>query len=93
MPWNTSTRRQRLPSNWPITRRRILDRDHHQCQLRYPDCTHHATEVDHVTPGDNHHPANLQAACRSCHATKSAREGNAAKRPRTRPPEPHPGRI
>lgn len=94
-PWSGSTRRHRLPPNWPAIRAATLNRDHHTCQLRYPGCTTRATHADHITPGDNHHPSNLQAACPHCHNTKSAREGNraatAARQPRTRQPEPHPG--
>lgn len=88
-----SRRQYRLPPNWPQLRRAVMHRDQHTCQLRYDGCQGHATDVDHIEPGDNHDPNNLQAACRRCHATKSAREGNAAKIPTKRPPEPHPGAV
>ena len=89
--WQTSQRRQRLPADWRNRRDIVLTRDNHTCQLRYDGCQQRATEVDHIQRGDKHDLNNLQAVCRSCHATKSAREGNEAKLPRTRPPEPHPG--
>jgi 5-methylcytosine-specific restriction protein A len=82
-PWRNSTRDQRLPDDWPARRTRILNRDAHTCQLRYPGCAGHATEVDHVTPGDDHSDTNLQAACNPCHRIKSSREGGRAKRART----------
>ena len=36
-------------------------------------------EVDHVKPGDDHSDGNLQGICDPCHASKSGREGNAAR--------------
>lgn len=92
--WHGSDRGGRLPGNWAKIRRRILARDGRVCRLAYADCcTTTATEVDHITPGDNHHPSNLQAVCKACHARKSAREGVAArsKFSRWRDDEAHPG--
>lgn len=91
MAWENSTRRARLPPGWHgHIRPAILDRDGHLCQIGLPGCTGHATEVDHIVPGDDHSPANLQAACTSCNAAK-----NHAERPRQaplhRPSEKHPG--
>lgn len=68
MAWSTnngSTRR------WRRLRARVLDRDHHQCQLRYDGyCTGRATTAHHTIPwtGD---PADtpiqhLIAACFKC---------------------------
>ena len=74
-PWAGSTRRSRLPKDWPRTRRRILRRD--------PVCKEcgdrPSTQVDHVKPGDDHSDGNLQGICDPCHASKSGREGNAAR--------------
>ena len=55
--------------------RRILRRDI-VCQvcLNKP-----ANEVDHITPGDDHSPENLQGICTDCHRAKTAREANAAR--------------
>ncbi|MBM3940447.1 MAG: HNH endonuclease [SAR202 cluster bacterium] len=49
--------------------RAILARDLHLCRR----CGERATEVDHVVPlsqGGTDAPANLQALCRPCHASK-----------------------
>lgn len=95
MAWEGSTRRHRLPPRWRAITRRILERDGHQCQLRYPGCLGTATEVDHIRPGDDHSDDNLQAACTWCHRRKSSAEGNAARTrvSRRRPPERHPGLL
>lgn len=89
MTWNTSTRRRRLPADWPTIRRRILQRD--------PTCTDchagPATEVDHVTRGDDHSDGNLTGLCTPCHGKKSSAEGHAARPRLARPAEAHPGLI
>lgn len=79
--WATSTRRARLPRDWPRTVRRILARDRHRCYL----CSAYARQVDHIVSGDDHSDSNLAAICDPCHATKSAREGNAARNARREP--------
>jgi len=63
---------------WDKLRRWVLQRDRHLCQpcLQAGRVTP-AAEVDHITPkarGGTDDPANLQAICRACHATKTARE-------------------
>ncbi|MFD5599192.1 HNH endonuclease [Leucobacter sp. NPDC058333] len=96
MPWETSNRRDRLPKDWPQIRAAILERDGHRCQ----QCGRHGTHVDHIDPGDDHRPSNLQTLCAPCHWRKSRAEGGRAvhkgrrvvKRiPRLRPAEQHPG--
>jgi 5-methylcytosine-specific restriction endonuclease McrA len=80
----TSTRRLRLPRDWPKIRRYILDREGRICHVcRQPG----ADQVDHVVAGDNHHETNL-AAIHSwpCHARKSSSESAAARPKRWRPP-------
>jgi 5-methylcytosine-specific restriction endonuclease McrA len=73
-----STRSARLPKNWHRIRRRILRRDI-VCQV----CLNRpAIEVDHITPGDDHSPENLQGICTDCHRSKTAREANAARNAR-----------
>jgi 5-methylcytosine-specific restriction enzyme A len=79
IPWDGSTRRQRLPPDWPAIQRAVLERDGHQCQLRYDGCTTLASHADHIEAGDDHRMASLQAACSHCHAIKSSAEGNAAR--------------
>lgn len=98
--WEGSTRRERLPDDWPERRAHVLRRDGYRCTARRRDdtrCPARATDVDHIEPGDNHDPSNLASLCSWHHARKSAREGGqaaAARRPpRRRPPEPHPGDI
>lgn len=94
--WAGSTRRDELPADWPAIRDAVLERDHHRCRWfeggRY--CARWANQVDHIRPGSDHSPTNLQALCADHHAIKSSREGNAAPRvTRWRPAERHPGLI
>lgn len=92
--WDGSTRRARLPSNWPQIRKQILRRDR-VCQLGYSGCEINPTDVDHINPGDDHRPQNLQAVCGHCHRAKSSHEGGTAASARRasqrRPRERHPG--
>ena len=97
MAWQGSTRRARLPKNWPSLRRRVMRRDKGLCQMPFSDgrlCGAEATDVDHIEPGDDHSMENLQALCGWCHARKSASEGGraaAATRVRIARPKPtHP---
>ncbi|WP_327162094.1 HNH endonuclease signature motif containing protein [Streptomyces zaomyceticus] len=96
--WVDSDRRSELPDNWYTELRPfVLQRDEYRCRWREGSrvCGHHANQVDHITPGDDHRPENLQALCQHHHAVKSSREGNAARWRETarRPPERHPGLI
>lgn len=79
-----------------------LDRDGHQCQLKYDGCTRTATEADHVISitaigqrrADATNPDDLQAACTHCHGIKTRRQAAAAKGYRSRRPKsPHPGNF
>jgi hypothetical protein len=80
MPWYTSNRRDRLPSDWLRRRAPVLARD----------------SFDHIEHGDNHDLSNLQALCRWHHSRKSSAEGIAARKAKggykrqAREPEPHP---
>lgn len=94
--WQGSDRRRRLPRDWPLIRRRILERDGYQCTWtdQGKRCPEPATDVDHRHRGDDHSDANLRSLCSWHHARKSGREGNAARRPvitARRPAERHPG--
>lgn len=99
--WKGSTRRQRLPRDWPRIRQRILTRDRWQCTWRIngTPCGERATDVDHIIPGDDHRDENLASVCSRHHRRKSSSEGGQAaaekrrRYPRRRPPEPHPGII
>jgi hypothetical protein len=97
MPWTSSTRSQRLPKDWRSICRRILNRDAHRCQTIRVDtgqpCHQPARQVDHITPGDNHHPSNLQAICDWHHAKKSSAEGNQARHGKPRSAPVHPGLL
>ncbi len=59
-------------------RLRLLERDNWQCQIRGPDCTGAAEELDHIEAkkmGGRHGPwkkwidrdENLRWVCRACH--------------------------
>jgi 5-methylcytosine-specific restriction endonuclease McrA len=91
--WTNSHRAAELPADWPRVRRAILARD--------PVCracrTVPSAEVDHIRPGNDHRPQNLQGLCTPCHAVKTAREAAEGRRAywstrqRRRPAERHPG--
>ena len=97
MSWTSSNRKSRLPTGWTALRIEVLRRDRFKCQTQGPDCTTHATEVDHLQQGDNHAVENLRAVCSTCHASKSSSEGNRAKARlralRRRPADRHPGVV
>lgn len=76
----TSTRKQRLPSDWRTRRLIVLKRDNGICYL----CGQPGADtVDHVEPGDNHNLDNLKAVHDRvephCHRYKTSQEGNTAK--------------
>lgn len=97
-PWAGSTRRQRLPANWPQIVREIKRRARGRCQAttHHPHCTGEGTDVDHIIEGDDHRLANLQLLSTICHRAKTAREAaerNRAKVTGRKRPERHPGTI
>ena len=96
MAWSGSSRRKRLPADWPKRRAQVLKRDNGICHVcRGPG----ADAVDHIIPADDHSLHNLAAIHQDvwpyCHRTKSSSEGGRAAKaqriPRTRPAEKHPG--
>ncbi|MFD1044178.1 HNH endonuclease [Kibdelosporangium lantanae] len=97
MSWTSSNRKGRLPVGWTALRITVLKRDRFTCQIRGQGCTAHATEVDHIQPGDNHGLENLRAVCSTCHSRKSTSEGIRAKARlralRHRPADRHPGLL
>jgi 5-methylcytosine-specific restriction protein A len=94
MAWASSARRARLPSNWTTLRATVLARDNHLCQLRYPHrCAITATEVDHAGTTDDHRPEVLRAVCTPCHKHRTQQQSTAARPPRARPAERHPGLL
>lgn len=79
--WKTSPRTASSTitgtAQWQQFRKTILDRDHHTCQIRYPEiCTGTATVVDKVTPAAKRadlafNPGNARAACKPCNDHKA----------------------
>lgn len=73
---------------WKRLRRKVLERDNHECQAREPGCTRQATQVDHIintaAGGAPLDPNNAQAICPTCNARKAQRESAAAQRRRSR---------
>jgi 5-methylcytosine-specific restriction protein A len=98
MAWATSTRRQRLPDDWPAIRAEVRNRAGGRCEAQHhvPECDGIGTDADHIRQGDDHSLANLQWLSRPCHKAKTARESaarnraRAAQRKRT---ERHPGAM
>jgi 5-methylcytosine-specific restriction endonuclease McrA len=87
-------------------RARILARDGGVCQLGYPGCTYHATEIDDIVPvsvlgvgREQLDDDNRQAVCHHCHHVKTEAHRIAAVRAsqqrraarRHLPVAPHPG--
>lgn len=96
--WQGSTRRRRLPKNWPNLRRATFERDGQQCTEQLGDgsrCPGPAEECDHIVPGDDHRLENLTSKCKAHHRRKSGQEGNRARSKPTlrRPAEQHPGLL
>lgn len=96
--WQGSTRRARLPADWPKRKAHVLKRDGRICHV----CGQPGADgVDHVIPGDDHSDANLKAIHHNvapyCHRAKSSSEGGRAAQakriPRNRPTEAHPGLL
>ena len=71
---------------WQVIRKRVLERDGYQCQLRYADiCIGRASQVDHIVQpeaGGGSDLANLRAVCVRCHARRTGRQGALAKQRR-----------
>lgn len=83
--WKTTTRRQRLPSNWPALREAAKQAANGRCQalVHHRLCDGVGDECDHIHPGDDHSPLNLQWLSTVCHKAKTARESRDRNRTRT----------
>lgn len=92
MSWETSTRHDRLPSNWPALVRQVKRRAQGRCEDKHhvPDCDSIGREVDHIKQGDDHSLANLQLLSSACHARKT-RLDNGYQAALKAPAERHPG--
>ena len=70
-------------SGWQATAKRVLERDHRECQLRYAGiCIGRAREVDHIVrpeDGGGDDLENLRAVCTPCHRRRTGRQGALAK--------------
>lgn len=70
-PYNTSA--------WRAVRLVVLARDGHLCQIRGPNCTLDATEVDHIIPwrvgGAVFDEDNLRASCLTDNRSRVHRDG------------------
>lgn len=101
--WAGSTRRNRLPKDWPKIRHRIFRRDGGQCCIKLEDgsrCPSAADQVDHIFAGDDHSDGNLQSICEYHHKIKSSSEGAVARNKKRAQiankfarPERHPGLL
>jgi 5-methylcytosine-specific restriction protein A len=72
----TASSRATSSWEWQQLRADILDRDGHQCQIRYDVCTGYATVVDKIVPAARRpdlarDPRNLRAACLDCNDLKA----------------------
>lgn len=94
--WAGSTRRLRLPPNWNQLRAEVRTRSGGRCEEVGDDgrrCNEPGRDCDHIVRGDLHDLSNLQWLCPKHHASKSGREGAAARPRERRPPEKHPGLL
>lgn len=92
MNWATSTRRSRLPRNWPklvaMTKHRAKGKC--QAQTHVADCDGYGRECDHIQAGDDHRMVNLQWLSTPCHKAKTQAEAAARRGSLRLPREQHP---
>ena len=105
MAWEGSTRRARLPRNWPALRKQRLEIDEYRCTWPLPSgarCPEPATDVDHLEEmADVDRIEALRSLCGPHHLQKTGRfaGSRSAKRraviaaKRFRPRERHPGLL
>lgn len=73
-----SAHRRGYTHAWSVLVARVLERDHHVCQIQRPGiCLGIATTGDHIIPlsrgGARMDMDNVQAACRPCNSSKGNR--------------------
>lgn len=98
MPGFKSNRRTRTRGVPEWLRKTVLKRDRGVCQIQGPDCTHVATQVDHiiaVSEGGKDKTANCQSVCEQCHKPKTQAEAQRGRDrvSRKRPARQRPGSI
>ena len=101
MAWDGSDRSARLPADWSRRRAFVLARAGFRCEAQLHDtglrCEAVATDCDHVSRGDDHDVANLQALCSWHHKRKTHQEAMAelerVRRRREPPARHHPGEL
>jgi len=99
MAWSSSTRRSRLPKDWPTRRLKAKARAKGSCQAEPhdPRCDGIGNECDHIINNDDHSLTNLQWLSTPCHIAKTKREAAEAKASRRLsfklPREQHPNRT
>ena len=94
--WADSSRRARLPPDWPkrvaLTKARAGGRC--EADTHAPGCNGIGAECDHHERGDDHSLGNLRWLSQPCHTAKTQREAAAGRRARRaqarRAPRPHP---
>ena len=67
---------EHICSSWSAVRGDVLERDLHVCQMCGMSSQH--LDIDHIIPkslgGNEWHPDNLQALCRTCHEAKTLQD-------------------
>lgn len=93
MSWATSTRKARLPRDWPARVAKVKARAKGRCQAtaHVAECDGQGAQCDHVHQGDDHSLTNLQWLSDPCHAAKT-RLDNGYSAAVKAPVEDHPGR-
>lgn len=74
--WIGSTRRSRLPADWPERVDAVRTRAHNRCEslVHASGCSGLGAECDHIRAGDDHGLHNLQWLSAECHKAKTAQE-------------------
>lgn len=102
MAWETSTRRARLPKDWPKRVAATKARAKGRCEgvtlagespWHAADCDGFGRECDHHERGDDHALSNLRWLSTPCHKAKTEAENVADRARLRRRSEAHPGQI
>lgn len=76
-PWEGSSRRSELPSDWNRRRRRVIRRDGGRCVW----CgSSKQLEVDHIGDRHDHSYENLRTLCHDCHTGRTQKQAQEARR-------------